>query len=437
MKTIIFKVEYSNKESIDYDSRVYSSIVRWALERYFENKDYKTVYNDAIKKFKINSYLLNCAVREAKGIYKTELEKIKEAKKENRVYHKPCFGQIKRLVKGYITKEEYKKQRNRGFFSEGQVDYNGNRLFQIDLQNQIIIYKRSRHEHISLKILENLKGKRKLLFGKIYLAMQNKSAPISFRIRDDKLYISYDETLIEKEKQFKNLKQNRILGLDLNPNYIGVSVLEFDDNDKFKIIHKKVFDITELNEYGNKNKTKYELQQINNQIIQLCNHFKCSKLSIEDLKFKKSDKFFSKAKNKLCKNTFRYSQIKNHLQILCNVYGVEFVEVNAAYSSFVGNCIYGNETTPDMIAASIEIARRGYKKYLKDWFYPSIISMDRYREVLGNQWKKELKLHLRSWKTMFKQIKESKLRYRFPLVDKVAVLSKNYYKKKINLYCFN
>ena len=70
MKTIIFKVEYSNKESIDYDSRVYSSIVRWALERYFENKDYKTVYNDAIKKFKINSYLLNCAVREAKGIYK-------------------------------------------------------------------------------------------------------------------------------------------------------------------------------------------------------------------------------------------------------------------------------------------------------------------------------------------------------------------------------
>ena len=90
-----------------------------------------------------------------------------------------------------------------------------------------------------------------------------------------------------------------------------------------------------------------------------------------------------------------------------------------------------------MIAASIEIARRGYKKYLKDWFYPSIISMDRYREVLGNQWKKELKLHLRSWKTMYKQIKESKLQYRFPLVDKVAVLSKNYYKKKLNLHFFN
>ena len=136
--------------------------------------------------------------------------------------------------------------------------------------------------------------------------MQNKSAPICFRIRDDKLYISYDETLIEKEKQFKNLKQNRILGLDLNPNYIGVSVLEFDDNDKFKIIHKRVFDITELNEYGNKNKTKYELQQINNQIIQLCNHFKCSKLSIEDLKFKKSDKFFSKVKNKLCKIIYTF-----------------------------------------------------------------------------------------------------------------------------------
>lgn len=436
MKTIIFNIEYSHKESINYDSRVYSSIVRWSLERYFENKEYKSIYNEAIKIFKINSYLLNCAVREAKGIYKAELEKIKDAKENNRAYNKPQFGQIKKLTKGYITKEEYKKQRNRGFFSEGQVFYNGNRLFQIDLKNQTIIYKRSCHEHINLKITETLKNKRKLLFEKIYFAMQNKSAPISFRVRADKLYISFDETFIGKEKQFKNLKQNRILGIDLNPNYIGLSILEFNKQDEFKIIHKRVFDISDLND-SSRNKIKYELYQIDNQIIQLCNHFKCSKLSIEDLKFEKSTKHWSKKKNKLCKNQFRYSQITQHLNTLCNVYGVEFIEVNAAYSSFIGNCIHGNEKTPDMIAASIEIARRGYKKYLKNWFYPALITKERIKEVIGTQWKDELKLNFTSWKIMFKQIKESKLRYRFPLVDKVAVLSKNYYKKKITLYCFS
>ena len=128
--------------------------------------------------------------------------------------------------------------------------------------------------------------------------------------------------------------------------------------------------------------------------------------------------------------------MQNHLHILCNVYGVEFVEVNAAYSSFVGNCVYGNETTPDLIAASIEIARRGYKKYLKDWFYPSIISMVRYREVLGNQWKKELKLNFRSWKKLGNQIKESKWMYRFLLAKCDAVLEISYKKRLCTTYLF-
>jgi hypothetical protein len=42
---------------------------------------------------------------------------------------------------------------------------------------------------------------------------------------------------------------------------------------------------------------------------------------------------------------------------LCNIYGVELIEVNAAYSSIIGNFKHGSESCPDMIAASIEIAR--------------------------------------------------------------------------------
>jgi len=46
------------------------------------------------------------------------------------------------------------------------------------------------------------------------------------------------------------------------------------------------------------------------------------------------------------------------------------IEVNAAYTSQIGNILHGNEQCPDMVAASIEIARRGYKKFEKGWFYP-------------------------------------------------------------------
>ena len=436
MKTISFKIEYTNRESINYDSKVYSSIMRYSLELFFKGLTTTQVYQNVCSKFKLNSHLCNCALREGYGIYKAELLKQKEFKKNNKIYHKPAFGNLIKLNKGLITKDEYNKQRNRGIFSEGENGCaKGNRLFKIDLQNNSVIYKRSRNEHIELKIKEKLSDKRKRILESLYLTMENKVSPVSFRVKDDNLYISYDESVVEQYKRFKDLKSNRILGVDLNPNYIGLSILEFDKNNNFKIIHKRVFDLSELNEQST-NKVKYELQQIDNDILRLCKHFRVSKLCVEDLKFKKSNKFWSKKLNKLCKNKFRYCQIKNHLQTLCSVYGVEFIEVNACYSSFVGNFCYGNDNTPDPIAASIELARRGYKKFSKEWFYPPLIDGERIKEVLGNQWKKELKLAYKSWKTFFNQIKKLGLKYRFQLDGSKAVFSKDYYKKKTILYCF-
>ena len=428
MKTLHFKIEYTNKESIDYDSRVYSSIVRYSYNRLKENNSTTLTYQDVRTKFNLNSHLCNCAVREAQGI-------IKRFKKEE-LPKKFYFGEFKRYIKGLITKDEFKQSRNLGLFSEGEQGSKGNRLFKIDLINQVIIYKRSRKEHIPLKIKENLSPKRKRLLESIHLVMINRLSPVSFRVKDDNLYITYDETVVESFKKFKDLKSNRILGIDLNPNYIGLSILEFQSDNSFQVIHKQVFDISELNEIGSTNKVRYELQQIDNEILKLCKHFKVSKLCVEDLKFKKNNKFWNKKLNRLCKNKFRYCQIKNHLQTLCNVYGVEFIEVNAAYSSFVGNFIYGGETTPDMIAASIELARRGYKKFQKEWFYPPMVTLERVKEVLGNQWKKELKLSFNSWIGLFNQIKKLELKYRFQLDGSMAVFSKFFYKKKLNLYSF-
>ena len=98
-----------------------------------------------------------------------------------------------------------------------------------------------------------------------------------------------------------------------------------------------------------------------------------SKLAAEDLKFKKRNKFWSKDLNRLCKNQFRYSRVKSHLQTLCSTYGVELIEVNAAYSSIIGNFVHGDSTTPDMVAASIEIARRSYHKFRKGWYQPPFV----------------------------------------------------------------
>ena len=61
MKTISFKIEYTNKDSIEYDSRVYSSIVRYAFNRIQENNSTTLTYQDVCSKFDLNSHLCNCA----------------------------------------------------------------------------------------------------------------------------------------------------------------------------------------------------------------------------------------------------------------------------------------------------------------------------------------------------------------------------------------
>ena len=85
-----------------------------------------------------------------------------------------------------------------------------------------------------------------------------------------------------------------------------------------------------------------------------------------------------------------------------------------------------------MIASSIEIARRGFKKYSKGWFY-TIFSI----EHLNEQWKQTLN-GIEDWKSAFKEVKKSKLKYRFQLSKYIqnAAFSKIYKQKHINLYYF-
>ena len=85
-----------------------------------------------------------------------------------------------------------------------------------------------------------------------------------------------------------------------------------------------------------------------------------------------------------------------------------------------------------MIAASIEIARRGYKKFDKSWFYPSIKD-----ERIDEQWKQTLS-RFDTWKLAFQEIKKSKVKYRFLLMDYIqnAVFSITHKQKKTHVYWF-
>ena len=397
---------------------------RFAFKRFNDGLKNLTVYSKLTETYDVNSHLVNSVMRNAATL--ATLNKGKT------VY----FGKFKQFQRGLILKDELLESRNIGILSEGEANQKGNRLFSIDIENYKFVYKRSRKEHFDLEIVEKLNDKRQYILQKLQLLMSEKKIPVTFRLKKDKIYLTYDEHIVEKEKQFKKLFANRILGIDLNPNFFGISILEFDKKDTFKVIHKEVIDLTSLQEKS-KDKIHFELYELNHHILKLCKTWHVQKIAVEDLKFKKNNKFWSKKLNKLCRSQFRYSFVKRHLQTLCNTYGVELVEVNAAYSSIIGNFIHGSDTCPDMVAASIEIARRAFKKFQKGWIYPSYeISQQRYVEVLGNQWKEELELAYMSWKGLAGIIKESKLKYRFPLQPSKAVFSHSDIKSNQILYCF-
>ena len=424
MKTISFKIETNDQlqNVISEDSRICSAMRRFAFNRFQDGVKQREIYQLINDKFECNCHLKNSALRSANGLFTLNKDK------------KVHFGKFLRFQRGLISKDELKDSRNTGIISEGEMNQKGNRLFKIEVENSKFIYKRACKEHYDLKIVEKLSDKRKSILEKIQMLMSEKKIPITFRLKKDHIYLSYDEKIVEKEKQFKNLFKNRVLGIDLNPNYFGISIIEFNRHDKYRVIHKEVIDLNELQK-KNKNKIHYELYEINHHILKLCKTWKVSKLAIEDLKFK-SNKFWSKDLNRLCRNKFRYSFVKSHLTTLCNVYGVELIEVNAAYSSIIGNFKHGSDICPDMVAASIEIARRAYKKFEKGWIYPKIIKDQRIQQVLGNQWKEELRLDYMSWKGLSGIIKKSKLKYRFQLQPLNAVFSHFDLKSGLSLYHF-
>ena len=427
MKTISFRFKYEDKklqEVLLEDSRICSSMKRFVFNRLLEKKTRVQINAELKEKFKCNSFLRNSEIIDGSVIFDT-------FKKRN--CEKLHFGKFKKFQKGLITKEEYKDSRNTGIYAVGEANQKGNRLFKVDVQNTKIVYKRACKEHYDLIIDEKLNQKRKALLFKIQSLMEEKKTPITVRLKNDRIYLTYDEKIVEKEKQFKDLKTNRVLGVDLNPNYFGISIIEFDNNNEFKILYKEAIDVSEL-QSESKNKIHFEIYEINHHILNLCKNFKVSKLSVEDLKFKKNNKFWNKKLNRLCKNQFRYSMVKSHLQTLCSTYGVELLEVNAAYSSIIGNFVHGGDNTPDMVSASIEIARRAYKKFEKGWFQPGFVSKQRLMQVLGNQWKEELGLGYQSWKGLSGEIKELKLKYRFQLLPQNAVFSKFHNKRLTYVY---
>ena len=398
---ITLKIPYKSddefKPFLNNLRREYSSLVRYSYNRLKEGiseKDIRSLHKSLNSVDNIDAWTRQCSINEAKQIHN-----------DNKV----IFGGKSNLVKylkGLISKEKYKDSRLLPLNIFGENANLGNRKFKLDLTNNKIIYKHSRKEHFQLEI-PNLRGSYKQLYD-----LELNPRTYSVKLTDKHILISFDEAVEKK----LNLLNNRYIGIDLNPEFIGISVKQEDE-----IIYTKLYSVKQITDRIIKlkvkssdpkfkslnNKLNHEILEISKDISEISKQFNCKYIFIEDLSFSGSSGM-SRFSNRNNKNLWKRDIFISNLTKRCNINNQKLFKINPVYSSFIGNLQYNFE---DPINASIEIGRRGYDLIIRKnkQFYPEL----KLKEELISQWKDKINLDsFKNWKELFNCIKNLELRYR-------------------------
>ena len=367
----VLKIKYqTDKESLDIIRnyiRQYNSVQHFVYNRIQEGKSQKDI-KQQIKLLNnvdlLDSWFVQCSFYDI-------------PKKQ-----KIIFGGKKNYfqrLKNNISKKQFKLKRLSPIYSIGEVVNKGikaNRKFHIEQDLMNVTFKPNKHTKLILQLIGL--NKRKQILSKLYQKQERKEIKIAYKLDLEYIYIIFNETDIYNYDT-KFIK-NRVLSLDLNPNYIGWSIVDWKSESEFNVIKTGVYSIKKLNDkdfnlknkgYSTEsdrkryisNKRNFETIQIVKNIVNKSIYYKCQLISIEDLNIKSSDLDKGKYLNKLINNSWCRNTFVNNLTKRCNIHNIKLLKVKPEYSSFIGNFLYRSLNLPDMVLASIEIGRRGYEFY--------------------------------------------------------------------------
>lgn len=445
----VLKIKYScdgdSKSLIKDYMRQYSSVQHYVYNRIQEGYSQKDIKNQLKTLNNINlldSWFIQCSFYDI-----PQNEKIIFGGKKN------FFDRLK----GKLSKDEYKEKRLSPLYSIGEVvnkSVKGNRKFHIEQNLESITFKPNKNVKISLGLIGL--GNRKSILSKLYLKQENKEIKIAYKLDLNYVYIIINEEDIKYNLKLQQIK-NRVLGIDLNPNYIGWSIVDWKSESEFNVVKSGVYSIKDLNDkdFNLKgqgyfsdskerlyisNKRRYETIQMVKNIINKAIYYKCQLISIEDLNIKSSDKELGKQFNKLVNNSWNRCLFTNNIQKRCNIFGIKLLKVKPEYSSFIGNFLYRSLNLPDMCLASIELGRRAYE------FYNQYITKT--KEIKKNIVRPNLtmfnKLYIKSleefnlqptWKDLIELyyfFKKSKIMYRLS-IDSLNLQFSRFISKKSNI----
>lgn len=253
-----------------------------------------------------------------------------------------------------------------------------------------ILFKPNKKTKIYLT-LPSLKKNYEKILKKLCEHAEIDDMPITFSIDQEYVRISFEEAKLFENKETTR-KKDRVLAIDLNPNYIGWSVIDWKSERDFDVVKTGCYSFKRLNDkqfalkltkkqreelnreerlaltgkaktkniYFN-NKRNHEMIEVAKDICNIAKSCQCHLVVVEDLNIKNQDRSKGKKLNRLCNSFFIRNKFVSNLNKRCNIDGIWFLKVMPQYSSFIGNFLYRQLNLPDPILASIEIGRRGYE----------------------------------------------------------------------------
>src|SRR5271157_1396644 len=467
-KTIKLPVHLSDdeKEIVLQYQRNQNNVIRFTYNRLLEKHALTTAEITMLQKRMnnvfVDSHFKNSAIYKARELIDQENGKV-------------IFGGKKLFIQrcqGKISRNEFQIEKLMPIISIGEANERGNRKFTI-LENGKILFKAERSVHIELTI-PFLKKNLKKELEKLRILQDAKSVSITFQLDCKNIYLSYDDALVNELAGYAG-KNGRIMSIDMNPNYIGYSIIDWKNEDEWKIVSKGLFDVSffsikskelkrlkytlrQLGKDGDERRhiildtlkhlngqRDHETIQIAIKLFNLFRGFNCSILGIEKLDIEPKDNKKGKNYNRLVINEWLRNCLVNQIEKRIDRIHAKVVKVLPNYSSFVGNFLYRDLNLPDPVLSSIEIGRRALEfnaQYIektkakeKIIVFPAI---ERVRHLLA----KPLEgfgiqtCQFEDWLGLYGMFKNSKRRYRVSLdtVQKSRAFSKTCMKNKVILY---
>ncbi|MGG5890623.1 hypothetical protein ACLF3G_26290 [Falsiroseomonas sp. HC035] len=298
----------------------------------------------------LDAWSLHCATLEGRDLRK--------ARPDERM----IFGSrrhFERRQAGLISRDEWRAHRLRPFCTRGDRLYLGNRHFRLspDASHcRFTIYGRE-----VVLDLPAMTGNAGVILRQAAALAAAKAINVTFRIDASHLHITIDPQDLPNHSEWRRpipALPGRAFGIDLNPDWVGISVVENTGNvlslDETRVLDHALVQLR-LDRKASSEQVREALAALCGRIIDTARHQRAGVIAIES----GLGKLRSGGRNRALNwrlNAWARTILVHMLTRKARLAGLKVVEVWSGYSTTIGNLAFALR---DACAAATEIARRG------------------------------------------------------------------------------